>query len=103
MSRFMEDDIVTVTWGVITDAHGRPCINCNIIADLETERERQEALHPKATPMWPGTSDLKLMSLLMEELGEAATALNDGDVDHMLTELTQVAALIVARLEKHYK
>lgn len=77
-------------------------LNPAIIGAIELERARQEGLHPRATPRWPGTSDYKLMSLLMEELGEAAQALNDGDTEHMLTELIQVASLVVARLEKKY-
>ena len=38
-------------------------------------------------------------SIIMEELGEAAQAYNDGDIDHCVTELTHTAVTCLRMIE----
>ncbi len=50
---------------------------------------------------WPGftTNRFQAISILTEEVGEAAQALNDSDIDNLKVELAQVAAVCVRFLE----
>lgn len=66
------------------------------------ERARQDAKwgwleSPKS--ILPNGSDFRRMGVVLEELGEAQMAMNDGDFDQMVVELEQTAACIVAWLE----
>jgi NTP pyrophosphatase (non-canonical NTP hydrolase) len=41
------------------------------------------------------------LSILMEEVGELAIAINDGDMDELPMELVQIAAVACAAYEQH--
>lgn len=74
----------------------------DVFDDIVKERQRQDAKwgwleNPKS--ILPNGSDLAKMNVVLEELGEASMALNDGDFDQLVVELTQTAACIVAWLE----
>jgi NTP pyrophosphatase (non-canonical NTP hydrolase) len=68
------------------------------------ERRRQEALKAagkfKHTCADEGMSDFEFVSVLTEELGEIARAINDGDPENLREEIIQLAACCVARLER---
>jgi len=64
---------------------------------IRAERLRQDQKF--GTQWW--RSRHEWMSILMEEVGEAAQASNDGDTNHFAEEMVQVAALAVAILEGH--
>ena len=62
------------------------------MAAIFIERYRQDILHPwnKSTPK---------LAVLVEEVGEIGTALQEQDTDNLKEELTQLAALCVRWLE----
>jgi len=65
-----------------------------VLKQISTERIRQEAL-------WgpQNHSGAVWTSILMEEVGEVAKAVNEGDESNYIEELIQVAALAVAMIE----
>lgn len=68
------------------------------------ERMRQEQLQAEGrfahTPADPEMSDTAFLAVLMEEVGEVARAINDGEgAKRLKDELVQVAAVCVARFE----
>jgi NTP pyrophosphatase (non-canonical NTP hydrolase) len=65
----------------------------DIIEAIFLERYRQNILHPwnRYTPR---------LAVLVEELGEVGTALQDDDTDNLKEELIQLAALCVRWLEE---
>ena len=68
------------------------------------ERMRQEQLRAEGrfahTAADPEMSDTAFLAVLMEEVGEVARAINDGEgAKRLKDELVQVAAVCVARLE----
>lgn len=72
-----------------------------VLDDVVAERWRQVEIHghqeEKGTDHW--------LQVLMEEVGEVATALQNGDNENLYEELTQVAATAVkfAEFVKGYK
>ena len=69
----------------------------DILQAVQDERDRQDAkwgVQRHKANMW--------LSILMEELGEAAKATLDGDPVGYVDELVQVAAVAVAAIESHY-
>lgn len=77
----------------------------DIIDEIEQERQRQEELWSQPHRWGVGdcssktiAPEVKLM-VLTEEVGEAAKAIYDGNLDHLRDELVQVAAVCVAWLE----
>lgn len=70
----------------------------NIIKDICAERTRQDE-------KW-GQQDHdedRWLTILVEEVGEVAKAIQDDDPINYLEELTQVAAVAVAALEAYYR
>jgi NTP pyrophosphatase (non-canonical NTP hydrolase) len=65
----------------------------DIMAAIFMERYRQNIIHPwsKHTPR---------LAVIVEELGEIGTALQNNDNDNLKEELTQLAALCVRWLEE---
>ncbi|WP_310502790.1 hypothetical protein [Paenibacillus qinlingensis] len=59
---------------------------------IAQERKRQDKLHPN----FP--KELRL-AILVEEVGEISTALQNGDIENLKTELTQTAATAIRWLE----
>ncbi|HWV25411.1 MAG TPA: MazG-like family protein [Thermomicrobiales bacterium] len=72
-----------------------------IYADIDVERERQEARFGSQYHAWPTWS-----TILTEECGEVAEAClmthwgSDADLPHLREELIQVAAVAVQMVEK---
>lgn len=66
------------------------------------ERLNQEAKHPGDTPANPDMSDERRLVLLVEEVGEVARAMQDGQPADVLSEVRQVAALAFAWMETSY-
>ena len=66
----------------------------DIYKAIDLERHRQDRLHPT----WPADARYAL-SVLAEEFGEVAEALNDGRERGLRAELVQVAAVCVRWLE----
>lgn len=67
----------------------------SIINDIVKERNRQDVL-------WGADRDLshsRWLAILVEEVGEVAKAMQEGDWRDIRTELTQVAAVAVAWIE----
>ena len=65
---------------------------------IRAERARQERLHTGKTCA-DGVTDGFRLSVLVEEVGEVAKAMQEGDRKNLKDELTQVAAVAVAWLE----
>lgn len=63
-----------------------------IINAIVKERKRQDYLHPK-------NKKDDYLSILMEEVGECATAIQNKDKDNLRAEIVQVAAVAVRWLE----
>lgn len=61
---------------------------------IETERERQNELHPEDY-----RSFFKLLCVLVEEVGEVATAIEEDDEENLKSEITQVGAVAIRALE----
>jgi hypothetical protein len=75
-----------------------------VIDAVAAERERQEQKHGRNTCASPSVPNGFKLSVLMEEVGEVAQALQRGVLDtkgreHLRTELIQVAAVAVAWAE----
>lgn len=64
-----------------------------IIGGILSERVRQDHLHPD----FP---EEKRLAILMEEVGEVATALQNNDLSNLKDELIQVAAVCVRWIEQ---
>lgn len=65
------------------------------IADVLTERDRQDWKWGSQRQL----SDQEWLTILVEEVGEAAKDILDRKPDHLRTEVTQVAAVTLAWLE----
>lgn len=63
-----------------------------IISGIIDERLRQDNIHPD----FPGE---KRLAILMEEVGEVAKAIQNGDIENLKEELIQVASVCVRWLE----
>lgn len=78
-----------------------------IMNEIRLERERQEGLKRdgkfRLTCADAEMGDGQFLSVLMEEVGEIAKAFNEADEENALTEMVQVAAVCVARLERAYR
>lgn len=72
-----------------------------VLLDVMAERARQELLWPDGTcaHMTARGEDLACLSVLTEEVGEVARALNEDDGPALREELVQVAAVAIAWLE----
>ena len=73
-----------------------------VLRAVGTERYRQESLVDSGKFAMTCADDPNLhrsMSVLMEEVGEAARAVLEGDRDNLREELVQVAAVAVAIVE----
>ena len=68
-----------------------------ILANIIRERERQDDLWGKATER--DYTPEKWLAVLVEEVGEVAKSIQDGEVENLKEELTQVAAVAIAFLE----
>jgi len=62
---------------------------------IGSERERQNSKHPE-----PLRDTFHGMLVLMEEVGEAAQAIEDGSYEEIVSEITQVAAVAVRIMEE---
>jgi NTP pyrophosphatase (non-canonical NTP hydrolase) len=67
------------------------------LARVAAERVRQDERHGR--PHERGYSDETWLRVLVEEVGEVARAINDGDGAGLKLELVQVAAVAAAFLE----
>ena len=65
-----------------------------LITSVLEERTRQDDLWGEATER--GYTRGEWLTILVEEVGEVAKALNDGDITQLKTELIQVAAVALA-------
>jgi NTP pyrophosphatase (non-canonical NTP hydrolase) len=65
------------------------------------ERIRQDVLNNREPGEWNDSKDRKL-SILAEEFGEVAMAINDGDDVNLLEELIQTAAVCLNWIESDY-
>jgi hypothetical protein len=74
-----------------------------VLKDISAERERQEALREEGSLVYtaacPDCPDVLRLAALVEEVGEVARALHDGDFENLREELVQVAAVAVAWVE----
>jgi NTP pyrophosphatase (non-canonical NTP hydrolase) len=70
-----------------------------IFDEVSAERERQDVIHGAAN----ANNTLPVWALILgEEVGEVNKAILEGDYDHAMTELIQVAAVCVA-IREHYE
>lgn len=78
-------------------------IRGHALALVDDERDRQEELRQEGalafTAASPDCPDLLRLSALIEEIGEVGRCFNEADTDHLVGELTQVAAIAVAWIE----
>ncbi len=65
-----------------------------IINDIHNERIRQESMHPEKM------SVSQRLPVLIEEIGEVGTAIQNNDNDNLYQELIQVAAVAVRMAEQ---
>ena len=65
-----------------------------IFAAINKERDRQDDIHPGSQPFLA-----KPMSILAEECGEVAHAVNEADRENLIEELIHVAATATRWLE----
>lgn len=74
-----------------------------ILSKVSDERIRQERLKAAGkfpyTPEDPQCSNQEALTILVEEVGEVARALQEKDVENLKDELIQVAAVAVAWVE----
>lgn len=76
-----------------------PLVTSDVLLDVALERERQNARWGRVAGEWFVPNSDKLV-VLVEEVGEVARAICDGDADdHLLEELVQVAAVATAWAE----
>lgn len=77
-----------------------PFRTSEILGEVGAERDRQEQLRDEGslvyTAAMPDCPDSLRLSALVEEIGEVARALHDGDLENLAVELVQVAAVAVA-------
>ena len=75
----------------------------SILELVAKERGRQEALYSSGALLWiasvPECPDSLRLAALVEEVGEVARALHEGEQENLRAELVQVAAVAVAWLE----
>lgn len=75
----------------------------DVLRQVQVERTYQKACKEMGkfdyTCDEPQMNDHEFVSILLEEVGEVAKALNDGDIKNFRYEILQVAAVCVARLE----
>jgi NTP pyrophosphatase (non-canonical NTP hydrolase) len=64
-----------------------------ILNAIIKERQRQDLLHPK-------NSKGAYLAILVEELGEVAKAIQEGNIDQQKEELIQLSAVVVRWLEE---
>jgi len=71
-----------------------------VVAMVMQERKRQEELRREGsleyTAAAPDCPDVLRLAALVEEVGEVARAVHEGDFDNLAVELVQVAAVAVA-------
>lgn len=67
----------------------------DIFMAISTERQRQDRLHPDDD--YP---DSVFLAVLVEEVGEVARAMLEGEPKQLRDELVQVAAVCIRRLER---
>lgn len=65
-----------------------------ILRDIIDERIRQEMIHPDTLPI------LMMFAVLVEEIGEIGTALQNDDKANLYEELVQAAASCVRMAER---
>ncbi len=74
-----------------------------VFTQIQVERAYQTALREQGkfdyTCDMESMSNHQFLSVLTEEVGEIAKALNDGDMKNFAYEILQVAAVCAARLE----
>jgi len=76
-----------------------PLITSRVLLDVALERERQNAKWGRVAGEWFVPNSDKLV-VLVEEVGEVARAIHDGEPDeHLIEELVQCAAVCVAWVE----
>lgn len=76
-----------------------PVVTTQVLLDVALERERQNAKWHRVAGEWFIPNSDKLV-VLVEEVGEVARAIHDGEGDeHLAEELAQVAAVCVAWIE----
>ena len=80
------------------DGSGRTSARDRALLSVLIERVRQDDLFGPRGGL-DNQSAFHTLSILTEELGELAQALNDGDLEHAKEELVQVAAVALAWLE----
>lgn len=68
---------------------------------VDQERLRQNKIWNREEGAWPDPTERKL-SVLAEEFGEVAMALNDEDYANLMIELVQVMAVCSAWIEDEY-
>lgn len=68
------------------------------LIQIFNERSFQNEKFREGSDIWDD-SDLTKLSVLTEEVGEVAKAINDGDLQNLREELVQVAAVAIAWLE----
>ena len=68
-----------------------------ILEWILVERNRQDVIHP----FFP-SKDFEKLSILLEEVGEVAKALNEKDEENLKEELIQVAAVCMRWLESEW-
>lgn len=68
-------------------------MNSRIAQQIAAERSRQDARHPYDVP------DSVMLSVLVEEVGEVARAMNDNTPDDLAEEVMQCAAVAVKWME----
>lgn len=65
-----------------------------VLLDVKSERTRQDNIHPKELNVY------KNLAVLIEEVGEVGTALQNNDSKNLYEELIQVAAVAVKMAEQ---
>ena len=72
----------------------------SVLSDVAAERLRQEMLREEGSLAYTAACsdcpDSLRLAALVEEVGEVARALHDGDFENLAAELVQVAAVAVA-------
>ena len=73
------------------------------LALVGAERDRQEALREEGSLVYTAADldcpEVLRLAALVEEVGEVARALQEGDYENLAVELVQVAAVAVAWVE----
>lgn len=69
----------------------------SVLQGIRSERDQQDAKWGKASERCQ--TKRQWLAILMEEVGEVAEAILEGDDENYLVELVQVAAVCVAALE----